>query len=845
MSPIPCPACGRFLPEAPTSCPGCHLPLTGPHAARLWQVDQSLAVLQLERTSLIAALRTGATSPATTPTVARGAGTASAADASTGSLETESSALSPQADPPRATALAPTPRRSWTTQQTLLAVGVLLVLVAASIALAIAWFIIGRTGQMVVMGGFTTAAVVAALQLSRRGLPSSAEALAVVAGGLLLLDVSAARRFGLANLDALDGRTYAAITGLLVAVLLATLHRNDRRIAGFALLSLTAASIGWAGIVAFADTAAGVAGLSLAGAVLFGVAHLVIPASFGLTRRAATGPAAGWTAVSFASAGVGALAAAVDAMGATSALRVDDLTFDGLACVAILATLATAGALTIRRVVALRAARLGSRSAVRADWSGRLLSGDWRALGVIAIVASIAVPTAVLTLAMQLGAFWTAVLALLTAILATGLAVSRVRTTSVGTAWCEAQTGLALAVLILVTVAQDSRPATITALTATALATATAAVNRAGWRVPATAVAATAFGSAVTLSGALVSANVEVLAATAAGSALVAFALVRRSLPEEGPLAVVGYLGLAAALLRAVESGRPDGVVITVLAAIAVAAAATAVLRPVLRAAAAGVAALASAWALWLSGGLVGAQTQWALLATVALALVASAQWRRAQPEEIVLGVLACLVGLTTVLVAVERSWPHAAAGAAAAYGLVAVGYAALPHRRAVVTLAVVALTSATWLELDHADVTTLEAWTLPLAALLLGACLWSHRELGDHTWLTAGPGLAVALLPSALFTTVDDGIPRPLVTVVAAVLVLVAGAQRRWQALVVLGAVTAVIIALTQLGPYAVQLPRYLTLGTLGVALLAVGARYEQRRADARRAVSWLASMS
>ena len=831
MSPIPCPACGRFLPEVATSCPGCHLPLTGPDAARLWQVDQSLATLQLERTSLIASLRHQTTSPAAT--------TAPTDDAISASV------LPGSPVPPLPSGPAPAPRRSWTTQQTLLAVGVLLVLVAASIALAIAWFIIGRTGQMVVMGGFTAAAVASALQLSRRELPSSAEALAVVAGGLLLLDVSAARRFGLANLDALDGRAYAAATGLLVAVLLAVLHRHDRRIAGFAVLSLTAASIGWAGIVAFADTAAGVAGLSLAGAVLFGLAHLVIPSSYGLTRRAATGPAAGWTAVSFASGGVGAMAASVDALGATSGPRVGDLTFDGLASVAVLATLATVGALTVRQVVARRTARLGSRAAVRADWMARLASGDWRALSVIALVASLATPTAVLTLAIQLGAFWTAVLAVLTAVLATGLAVSRVRTTSVGTAWCEAQTALSLALLVLVTVAQDSRPATITALTATALAAATAAVNRPGWRVPATAVAAATSVGAVTLSGALFSQTVEVLATTVAGSALVAFALVRRSLPEEGPLAVVGYLSVVGALLRALDGGRPDGVVITILAALALAAAATAVLRVVLRAVAAGVAALATAWALWLTGGLVGPQTQWALLAAVALALVALAQWRREHSEEVVLGVLACLVGLTTVLVAVDRSWPHAAAGAAAAYGLVAVGYAALPHRRAVVTLAVVGLTSATWLELAHADVTTLEAWTLPLAALALVAGLWSHRELGEHTWLTVGPGLAVALLPSALFTTVDDGLLRPLLTGVAAVMVLVAGAQRRWQALVVLGAVAAIVIALTQLGPYAVQLPRYLTLGTLGVALLAVGARYEQRRADARQALSWLASMS
>jgi hypothetical protein len=210
-----------------------------------------------------------------------------------------------------------------------------------------------------------------------------------------------------------------------------------------------------------------------------------------------------------------------------------------------------------------------------------------------------------------------------------------------------------------------------------------------------------------------------------------------------------------------------------------------------------------------------------------------------------VLGLAACVVGLTSVSVAVDRSWPHGAAGAAAAYGLVALGYAALPRRRAVVTAAVVGLTSAAWLELAHAEVTTLEAWTMPLAVSLLAAGLWSHRELGDHSWLTAGPGIAVALLPSALYTGIDDGVVRPLVTVSVAVGILVLGALRRWQSLVVLGAVTAVVIAVTQLGPYAVQLPRYLTLGSLGVALLAVGARYEQRRADTRQALSWLASMS
>ena len=849
MSTIPCPACGRFLPEAPVACPGCDLPLTGPDAVRLWQVDQGLAALQRERASLIASLR-ATTGPTPEPEVPVAmTQTQDSVSQSPSELPHESpSDVAPfswsllgRPVPTAATA----PRRSWTTQQTLLAVGVLLVLVAASIALAIAWFVIGRTGQMLVMGGFTAAATVASLQLSRRHLPSSAEALAVVAGGLLLLDISAARRFGLADLDAVDGRTYAAVTGLLAALALAALHRHDQRIAGFAVLSLTAASIGWAGVVGYASTAAAGAALSLLGAVLFGVVHLVVPASFGLTRRAATGPAAGWAALSYAAAAVGAATASADALDTPSGAGVGAMTFDGVACVAVLAALAVAGALTVRQVVAARATRLGSRGAVRADWATRPWSGDWRALGVVALVASASVPTAVLCLALQVGAFWTAALALLTAVLAIVLAAARVRTTSLGTAWCEAQTGLALAVLVLVSVVHDSRPATIVAFTGVALASATAAVRRPGWRVPATAVGAVAAVAAVALTGSIASLDVEVLAAASAGAALVTGALARGSEPEEAPLAAVGHLTLFGTLLGALASELGDGVVITVLVAIALTAAATAVLRMVLRPVAAGVSAAATAWALWLAGGLVGSRTQWTVLVAAALVLVALAQWRRRRPEEVVLGTLACLVALTTVAVAVDRSWPHAAAAVAAAYGLVTIGYAALPHRRAVVALAVVALTSAVWLELDHAEVTTLEAWTLPLAVLLLAAGLWSHRELGDHSWLTAGPGLAVALLPSALFTTVDDGVLRPLVTVSAAVSVLVVGALRRWQAPVVLGATAAIVIALTQLGPYAVHLPRYLTLGTLGIALLAIGARYEQRRADARQAVSWLAGMS
>jgi hypothetical protein len=242
---------------------------------------------------------------------------------------------------------------------------------------------------------------------------------------------------------------------------------------------------------------------------------------------------------------------------------------------------------------------------------------------------------------------------------------------------------------------------------------------------------------------------------------------------------------------------------------------------------------------------LVSAELGWAAVALAALALAVAAAWRRAHQEEALLGMLAVLAAIGAPGLSLEHGWVHATTGACAAYALAATAYAALPHRSPVVTVAVVAATGGLWLELLDAGVTTLEAYTLSLAAALAAAGLWSRDLLDRRSWPVAGPALAVALLPSALLTAVDDGVLRPLLVVTAAVAVLVTGAQRRWQALVVLGATAAVVVAVTQLGPYAVQLPRYLTLGTLGVLLLAVGARYEQRRADAKQAVSWLASMS
>ncbi|GAA2731932.1 hypothetical protein GCM10009867_06720 [Pedococcus aerophilus] len=845
MAPIPCPSCGQALPAQPVRCPSCQLPLTGPEAALLWQLDQRLAALQVERLEVIAALRARGTQPAASPSSSSPSSsrTATAHPTVPGHSAAFPSPTVVTADgftaaPAPVSSQAPTARRSWSTQQTLLAIGVLLVLVASSIALAVAWFVIGRYGQVIVMGGLTSLAAWSSLRLSRRGLSSSAEALALVAGGLMLLDATAARRFGLLGLDSLDARAYTAVLGLLVAVVLAALHRRDRRIAAFALASLTSASVGWAGLVALADAAATGATIALAGAVVFGAARVLLPESLGLTRRAAAGPASGWAAVALLTATGGALASASQHPGPR-------VTFAGLACVALLAVLATAGALTVRRVVDGRATELGSRAAVRADWAKRALTGDWRAVGLVALVASLAVPAAVGTLGLQVGAVGTAVLAVVTGAAAVALLVLRPATRSTGDRWLLGQAGLAVLLLVGVAVAHGSDvPTTITLLVVSAVATATA-VLRPSWRAAAVGTAALALLGAVTLASGLGSPTLQVLTVTTLALVLAAAALARPGRSEELPLGAVAGLAFALALLQAVGLGLSEGIVATVLTALTVATIAAAVLRELVRPVAEAVAAVTGTSALWLAGGLGSPDVQWILLALVAALLVALASWRRGTLDEVVLGTGAALTSIATVAVALDRSWPHAAAGAAAAYGLIAVAYAAPPHRRAVVTAAVVGLTGATWIELLDADVTRLEAYTVPLALLLLAAGLWSHRELGDRSWTVAGPGLAVALLPSALATAVGDDLPRALATVTLGAGLLALGAWRRWQSLVVLGALAAALVAVTQLGPMTLRAPRFLTLGTVGVALLLVGARYEQSRAGARNAVSWLSSMS
>lgn len=174
--------------------------------------------------------------------------------------------------------------------------------------------------------------------------------------------------------------------------------------------------------------------------------------------------------------------------------------------------------------------------------------------------------------------------------------------------------------------------------------------------------------------------------------------------------------------------------------------------------------------------------------------------------------------------------------------GVLAAGAAVRPERRPVAGyLAAVLFVLATWVRLAASEVSFPEAYTLPVTvpALVVGVA----RRRGDpeaSSWTAYGPGLAATLLPSLAVAWTDTDWLRPLLLGVAALVITLLGARYRLQALLVLGGVVLALDGLHELAPYVAQvagaLPRWLPPALAGLLLLVVGATYEQRLRDARR---------
>ncbi|MFE1250093.1 SCO7613 C-terminal domain-containing membrane protein [Streptomyces sp. NPDC058766] len=250
-----------------------------------------------------------------------------------------------------------------------------------------------------------------------------------------------------------------------------------------------------------------------------------------------------------------------------------------------------------------------------------------------------------------------------------------------------------------------------------------------------------------------------------------------------------------------------------------------------------------------------------ALATGLASATGAAADWPVARTALLVLAVPAAAALLAARLGASRATVPVEAAGAAA--GLLAVGLAVTdppllalvlalcgvvaaatalrPDRRPAGYAATALFVLAAWVRLSVWDVSTPEAYTLPVTvpALLVGA-LRRRRDPEVPSWTAYGPGLAATFLPSLVAVWADPHWTRPLLLGTAALLVTLLGARHRLQAPLVLGGSVLALVTLHELAPYVVQvtgaLPRWAPPALAGALLLALGATYEQRLRDVRR---------
>jgi hypothetical protein len=174
---------------------------------------------------------------------------------------------------------------------------------------------------------------------------------------------------------------------------------------------------------------------------------------------------------------------------------------------------------------------------------------------------------------------------------------------------------------------------------------------------------------------------------------------------------------------------------------------------------------------------------------------------------------------------------------ACAVVGVMAVGTALRPDRRAAAYVGTGFLLAASWLRLIASDITVVEAYTAPFSAVLVGFGWWRARGRQISSWVVYGPGLASTLVPSTFAVLMaESGGLRPLLLGLGALAVTLAGARLHLQAPALLGGSVLAIVAIHELAPWIARLPSLIPLAAGGLLLVLLGATYEARVRDARK---------
>ena len=848
-----CPDCGAARVPGPR-CGDCGLLLQGPLADQLWGLltatDATLAQLRAER---------AAQAPVEPVDSVRPAQPAQPAPL--------------PAVPPSATLGVPAagPRRHVSVAAVLLALGALLVVVAAFVFVAVTWGELSLATRALVLVAITGAAALAATLISRRGLRASAEAAWAVTLAMLALDIAAARGAGLAGLGTVSTTAFLVGAGTVLALVGSGVAAAVRRtptvvlvvpqlvslcglaVAGYAAMDAWNAPLAWrllvaAGVAAVATLVHRALDVTLV-AVSAAVATVVLAVGHVLvawlavidaaTWRAAwmdgrAWPsvvsvllllAAGWAAsrlpaegrndsgpvlvssAAFAAAGIALTWLFVPLLTDTDALRV------------AVVLMGAAGVLTLGCVPASGAWGRGVRAwAVLvglASWLGCV--DDLIALGGSLTLTPLPAwqqPFGVRLDGLDVAGlpWWTAALQLLVAAgglliaallwrLGPGRVATRLR--HVG----PAVAAILIAVACLLPIVALQAPVAALSGVTLALGAAAALPGLAG---------RLGSGQAPVAGVLLGSASYEALAAPELSAliwALVALVLVAAS------------IGLSR--VGAPRSQRLTAVTTTLAGGFGVAS------------------LLAVSEALDLSP-----RTRVLLVAAAALALMALASFVRRRPglrtgSELAAVTAAVLAATGASVVAVDDG----PAFLALVLTLLGAGTAMLavlvPDRRRLAPVAGAVLAVAWWLRLAASDVATVEAYTLPVAMLLLLAGLWVMLgRPGTSSIKALLPGLLLSTAPSLPAALAAPSSLRGLLLGLSALVLVGLGARLSWAAPFGVGVVVSVLLAGRHLGPYADALPRWVLLAAAGLLLLVAGTTWENRAREARRGLAAVRAM-
>ncbi|MGW2295720.1 SCO7613 C-terminal domain-containing membrane protein [Streptomyces violaceorubidus] len=720
-------------------------------------------------------------------------------------------------------------------QNVLLVLGGVLLTIAAIAFTLVSWGHLGIAGRALVLGALTVAVLGAPVVLLRRGLRSTAEAVAALGTALTVLDAYALHEVAFTGTD---GIGYTAAASAVLAALWATYgmrlglwHPLPLAVASAHLPLLLAAIAADAGphtlTAVLLATAAGGTAVALR-ATSAPVPVRVVAVVGALGAGAAGVLAAGWLCWSASDPGAAARAAALLVVAAALAL--------------------TAGRFVPNREVAMGLAAAAGLFLV-AGTGGVLrvsVPGEWTVPGCLACaIALLAAERTPLARPLRQGLVRAAAAVQGFAVLwALPLVVGCVLSPAAraATPWSGAPRTVRDAVFT--DVPPPPYASTVPLVLAVVTATLVVAGRRTARRTTVLVVALVLGWAAVFVLPAALQLPYTVGLVAQAAVVVAALGLAVRSVrADEGPspLALTALLlALVTSVDLALLSLASESATIGVLAALTVLFGAAG-RRPGAAAFTAPAAlghATALACAIGASAGFAPHHT--ALLVLVvpsAAALIASRSG--GSPATVPVEGTGAAAGLLALALAVQE--PPTLALVLSLCGVLVAASALRPERRAAGWAAAALFLLATWVRLAAWDVGTPEAYTLPVtgAALVVGF-LRRRRDTAVSSWTAYGAGLAATLVPSLLAAWDDQHWPRPLLLGAAALAVTLVGARQRLQAPLVLGAGALALVALHELAPYLTQvvgaLPRWAPPALAGLLLLVLGATYEHRLRDARR---------